>query len=864
MSLASLPLLLCLSLLPQEGGAPATIDTLYVVEFCHADVGFNAAPSVMQQRNHDRTVAALNLMDQRSDFVWTIETTYQLENFLARASAADVQRLKTRLAQGRLAYGVNFTNLHSGNVGEEQYARLPLEAERLGAQLGHRGSTAFLNDVPGFSGGTPRILASAGAPYAVLGPNDSFGGKPDIPLQDRPFWWQGPDGSRTLTWITYGSYAEGFVEWGLLNLPTAEAKVAARLAEYHAAGYPYDAVLIERAFDDTFPNAGMANLAAQWNAAHSSPKIKLATAAEFFEHIQAKYGDVFPTYEGDASGMWEDVTIVTPASTSLVRRARSALPQVEALRTVLLAQHGLAYPAVNLREAWKHTLVFDEHSGGGVGWPGLLTKAEIEQENKDFVHIARTSKRLADKEQDNALNFAGPVFVPQHQGGLVVFNPLGGAFHGILEVDCGAQPAGLRLVDPAGGPDPRFRWLAADRSRLAVEVDLPAHGWRRWRLEGGGQTPPPPAWSNADRISIGGRELVLDAVDGTALSLVDAATGIDWLAQPGPHKFGGLESEIFLRVLVGQWKESNPQPVTLLAEEPGALFRRIVVRGPDGTVLREYRLYEDQLRVDFTAVMDRWKMAPVPFDDHSRHYGVAFAANLELPTALRVDGPDGWFQPGADSLPGSAFGQFAASTGAILSGSSGRWMAVTSVDTPSLHLGEMNGAPVNTIETDENTLSWKLIRLHSQGQVKGGAIVDINPEPGLDQPWPFEFQIRFGQSGDTQPDRMQLRSDMAPPLSRWVTRGSADPALPASGQWFSLVGPGDLVGLKRSQDGSGVILRIRAQGSGGDVDLSTQLPLSSAWLADLVERPQQQLSVVGNSVRVPLPPQAVVTVLVRP
>ena len=851
-------------LFAQEDTA-SNIETIYIVEFCHADVGFNAAPSVMQQRNHDRTVAALNIMDSNPSFIWTIETTYQLDNFLVRASAADLLRLKNRLAEGRMDFGANYSNLHSGNCSEEQLHRLAYEAKRFGQRLQFAPRTAFLNDVPGFTRAIPRVLAGSGVPFAVLGPNGSFGGRPDIPLQDRPFWWQGSDGSRVLTWITYGSYAEGFVEWGMLNLNTANAKIPGILAEYEAAGYPYDSVMVERAFDDTFPNTGMVGLVSQWNSTHTSPKMKLATAGEFFDHITNKYGDVFPTYQGDASGNWEDVTAVTPASTAMIRQSRSALPQLEALYTLLGLKIGMPYPTQSLRRAWKQSLIFDEHSGGGVGWPGLLTQAEIEQENLDFVEVATDCRDIVTDHTTLALQTAGPLIIPNGEAGLVVFNPLGGAHHGIFEVNCGGpQPADLRLIDPTGGPDPIFRWLDDNRSTLAIEATLPAYGWRRWKISNGGQVPAPPAWTASTQIIAGNYELNLSPIDGTATALVDHSAGIDWLAQPDSHSFFGIESGLHLEVFFSQFQYSNPRPVTVMVEDSSPLFRRARVFTADGHLLREYRLYEQELRLDLQAWMTDSKIPFVPFDDHSRHYGLTFPANLNLPTRLTIDGPDGFFQPGPDSLPGASLAHFGTSTGGILSGANGRWMSVSSLDAPTLDLGEMTGAPVTAVETNERAITFKLARHHDQGQVKGGQIVDIDPEPNLPDVTTFRFITRFGDSSATAPSRPQLQRDLFPPLFHWVSIGSSPAATPSIQSYFSLSGPADLTCLKVSESGNGVIIRLRAGQAGGQAQLAFPLTIGSAWMTDLVERKQAQIATSTSLVNVTLVPNGVVTILLLP
>ncbi|MCZ6598956.1 MAG: hypothetical protein O7B99_15065 [Planctomycetota bacterium] len=865
-------------LAPAQGdpGVPSSIRELYVVEMSHLDIGFTDPPSVVADVSHRHIVDALDVADQKPAFRWTIESAWQLEAFLERATPADVDRLEQRFAEERFVLGAGYNNLHSGLFGEEELHRFVQPAASMAARLGARFDACLIDDVPGVTLAFPRVLARSGVKYVLLGKNDFIGGDPDIPWIDRPFWWQGKDGSRVLAWLPYASYAEGLAEWGMLTLPSMYAAVSQLLPEIEGSGYPYDAVLVMRGFDNAGVSAGMANLAETWNATYQNPKIKLATPQEFFEHLIAKYGDVFPTYTGDAAGLWESVTMTTPASTAITRRARARLPDLEALWSAALSTDGAGasrYPLRRFREAWRLALVMDEHSGGGLPWPGLMTEAEANQQNEEFVAFALALDELVDGLHADVLEVAGPVLVPVDEEGLVLFNPLGEAFDGVVEVDFGApQPVDLALIDPAGpagGPAASFRWTEPDRSALALRVQVPARGWRRFELAGGGSTPPHPAIQTGDRIASGSFELVLDTTHGTAKALTDSASGVDWLDQDGPHRFGGIERGANLEAFFSLWEHADPTPVTVYVEGPTPVFRRARVVDREGKLLREYRLYEpfepfeNGPRVDVTYVLWRSDLAVVHPVAHSHHYAIAFPANLETPTRLLVDGPDGWYEPGAESLPGAALGHFATATGAVLFDANGRWQAISSPDSPMLDLGEMTEAPADAIETDENGLAWKLIRHASVGEVVGGGMVPIEAEPGLPDDVRFAFIVRFGEPGDPPPDRETLRRDLAPPLVVVVAEGQGPASLPAAGVLHEVAGPAELIAYKRSEAGDGWVVRLRAGPGGGTVILKPPAAPTSAWLADLLERPESRLPIAGGQVSVPLAPDGVTTVLLR-
>ncbi len=857
--------LLAFAALPQaapDPGVSSTIKKIYVVEMSHTDVGFTDPPTVVAQEVHDNLVEALRLADLRSEFRWTLETGFQLEQFDRLASAADKARLKNRFAQRRFVLGAGYVGPHSGIWTEELLNRFAHPSGQLALEYGARMNAALLDDVPGYTLAMPRALARSGVEYLLLGPNDFVGGKPAIPLGDTPFWWQGRDGSRVLAWQTYDSYIEGFFAWGFNNVNQAYNKLSTILPEYEAAGYPYDALLVMRGADNTAPSLTMANLARDWNARYDNPKFVLATPDEFFEHLLQSYGDVFPVYEGDAAGLWENGSQVTPATQSSLRRRLAALPDVEALQTISHAAGGRSYPFGALQQAWRGCMLYLEHSGGGGGWPGLMTLAEVNQQNEEFVALTQAVEDRVDGLRARGLKHLGPLQVPAGEGGLVAFNPLGGDYDGVLEVDCGGpQPADLAVVDPETGASLPFRWTAADRSALAFRAAIPANGWRRWQLGSGGSAPAPPAWNPGATLQAGGKSLQLDPATGVALSLVDAAGG-EWIDGASAHRFGGVEHAYHMAVFWGVFHPFQPSPVTVLVEDPGPVYQRARVYGPSGVLLQEYRLHEHQDLLEVIGTVHRDRLPFVPLDKHSEHFAMTFPFALQTPTALRADGPGGFYTPGVDSLPGAAARAIPLATGAVLTGAGGRWASIVPRDSPLLHLGEMEGAPGADPETDENALTTKMVQHIDQTEVIGGAIRDFPDEPGMPNEVPQHSLLRFGEAGIEPPGRGQLRHDFAPPLTAWVEAGAATTPQPPSGRYFRLIGEVRAVAFKRTEADDGYLLRLRASPD-ARVAALLRLPWNprEAWSADLLERPELSLVVQGDQVVVPVTPNETITVL---
>lgn len=838
------------------------IEAIYITTFAHADVGFNAPPSVMSQNNHDRTVAALDLAQAHPDFRWTVETTHQLQDFLTRASPEDLKRFEYGLGTGQLGVGAGYLNLHTGLCGEEEVRRQAYEAATWLDPLGYQPKVAMLNDVPGMSSSTPRVFANAGVPYAILSANNAFGGKPDIPIADRPFWWTAKDGSRMLSWPTYddAAYMEGWYVWGLGSVAGAEANLPAILRDFESNGYPYDALLVPYASDNNDPFTTLHDVVADWNARYDKPRLILAQPEAFFDHLLDTYGDVFPEYRGDASGTWEDVSTTSPVSTSLVRGARSRLAQAEALWAQRVQEQGGDYPHEDTDRAWHNAMRLDEHSGAGAGWPGLLTAAEIQQENEEFLTIAHECASTTDGLLTDAAGALAAARVPAGEQALVVFNPIGEAFDGVLEVTLEEPlPEGVGLVDGTTGEPVPLQWLDGRRDAMAIWVSVPAYGWKRLDAVEVKDEVAPPAWVPGEELTAGDARLRVGS-DGTVTSWVDLSTGAEWIPPATDHGFGGLEAGTNTQVFFSIYERIALEGLSLSVDEGAGLFSRVKVESPGGDLLAEYRLYAEERRVDATLWLDRAALPFVPYAEHSRHYAASFPVDLSLPTRLFLDGPDGEYEPATESLPGAGLGSFGVATGARLEGADGRWASVASLDTPILNLGEMTGAFTETLESDENALTYKLLRHHTEGLSSDLGEFEVEAEPGATDRLRYRFRIRLGEAGDPAPARSVLLSDLAPPVAAWVSLGTgASPA--ATGEWVSVEGDATVAAIKGARwDTGGMIVRLRAGESGGAVTLHHPHRPSTAWRTDLAERPLEPLTAMEGAVEVPLVPHEVVTV----
>ena len=375
--LRSLSGILLLALITAHAGG-AAIDRIYIVQLTHLDIGFTAPPDDVAEECKARIDQVLGFLDTYPQFRWTVESTWQLEQWLARTDdPAQVARLFDQVRAGRVSIGGGYANMHSSMLGGEEMNRLFYPAERLRREQGVEISTMMMDDVPGWSWAIPQAAREGGISYFLAGPNTSFGGSAEIPMADRPFYLEGPDGSRLLAWRGYGNYLEGSFDYQLHAWPSLmESTVLARLQEWEDAGYPYDAILV---LDGTGDN-GMADRAIEvldnvdwWNSHHAVQMI-LATPEGFFQHMESTCAGAFPVYSGDSAGLWAGSgNCAAPVSQGRVRVAGDRVLAGETWAAIN-SLSGPTYPRGRIDEIHGDLRAFDEHPGASVGGPGRVTR----------------------------------------------------------------------------------------------------------------------------------------------------------------------------------------------------------------------------------------------------------------------------------------------------------------------------------------------------------------------------------------------------------------------------------------------------------------------------------------------------------
>ncbi len=391
------------------------IRTIYLVHHTHTDIGYtDTIGNVLSGHVKllDRVVRLCRANASRTDglrYKWTVETALVLDEYRRRSPTgfADLMALtRDRLIEVCGLWTQSLSELPS----LQELIHLVGKTVDLGREQGFAVRSAMLNDIQCGAGALPDVLAAAGVPYLVNGPNTY---RTLMPLAtDLPplFRWQGPVGKGSvLLWqfrfsapddvsklkSLYPQYALGYfhVLWPLrgwydpvkrkyLYDPIKERFVGAEptprqclamarrgiveLCErLEAHRYPYDAILLQAGADNFGPDERICETVERWNNEIGTPIVRIATPCEFFEHIEREYGGRIPTLKGHISDPWSDHSATKAEEMARYRQALRTLRTAGRTQTLsMLAGDGAAGDGSTFENAVQSLLMTSEHTYG--------------------------------------------------------------------------------------------------------------------------------------------------------------------------------------------------------------------------------------------------------------------------------------------------------------------------------------------------------------------------------------------------------------------------------------------------------------------------------------------------------------------
>jgi hypothetical protein len=455
--------------------APQRKWLVFVAPSAHTDIGYTDVQPKCAERHSENIDKAIDLCRRFPGFHWNLEVAWQAENYIHSRSGPLLADFYRFAKEGRLGIQALYCNMLTGLCSHEELCRLTWFAHKLSRQHGLPFKSAMISDVPSQEAAMPTILAGAGIRYFSSGSNRDHSYPFNHLFGSKPFWWEGPDGSRVLTlYVENYSYAS---RWALdATLEAARAKVTEALEGYEKrTDYPYDAVFLHGAVSDNCPLVpNLASVVKEWNERYEYPKIILSHNADFFAYIEKKYGDKLPVYRGSGGAYWEDGAGSSARETTRCRNAHEYVGSVEKMLALAERIGGKKrYRPEAIYDVWRNCMLYDEHTWGAycsVDKPESdFTKAQWKikaQFATDAVNGARKLLEQGSNALASLVRTDGPA--------LVVFNPTSWPRSELVDGT---------LLEGRGVAEPDVASYALPGGPLLLVKDVPPCGYRVLKLD---------------------------------------------------------------------------------------------------------------------------------------------------------------------------------------------------------------------------------------------------------------------------------------------------------------------------------------------------------------------------------------------
>ncbi len=861
-----------------------TLQYIFVVPLSHLDIGFNMAVPNLIPAQKQFLDDAMTYAEQYPDYHWTIESAWQLDQWLAQTDdPQQVTRLRALLDQGKIELMANYANMHQGMMSSEEFNRALYPARVYEDAWNLNLETAISDDVPGSSWALPQVLAKNGVRNLVAGINTTFGGRPDIPISDYLFTWQGIDGSEVLTWVSVKGYAEGIFYWRFSwAYPDMADATQSFIDAYENGGYPYNAVMALIGFDndgpDTIIGNGLENVA-QWNQEHTWPQIIVGTPTDFFNHVRQEYGDDgFTTYTGDWSGLWENNNTRYPVSTAQNRWTQNVLPAAETLSALRLGLHpATPYPHSLLTRTYRDLLIQDEHSGPGGGFE--LTIADIDANNQWFFDRSTRAQQSA-----GALLRRELVRLSQNiqsnQPALVVYNGLSWSRSDLVTITpvqlaqiAPALTAGWQLVDLETGQPVTLQLAPDGQSLIFLAQNVPAFGYRLYGVQAGLIFAAAPQTVALNQIENDAYLIIVDGETGEITSIYDKLNArelVDANAEAGFNQLIYADQEN--AVVWGNWEAVPPGDVTVTAETGPVQSQLTIVRTTSPISETVITLPANLARVEIRNTLDHDRTAFADQDTFTWWYYAVMPFALGDDFTGRFQGPNGWPTPQADWIAGTTHNSRVIRHGSDLRAADGFGVTVANRES---YLAAFGSLPWWNANEPEAPILFQNIFARQDGSdtLDQGWVNFPTWEPGAPRVYTYHFAITSSPGGVNAVAAEQFSGGYSLPLQAAIIR-QPQPGAPLPGPTGSLITLSQpnvaVLTLKRAEfenpDGADLILRLQEIGGQPQTTVTISFPFALAWaeLNGLGEQRAEAVPLPANPLQVTLGAHETVTVRLRP
>jgi alpha-mannosidase len=463
---------------------PARKWSFFITPHTHFDVGFTQPQPVVFDRL-TRDMDAAREYCERTDgwplpsrYRWTVEVAGLAKRYIEGHSPEQVARFLEWVRKGRIEICGYYLNMPTEITGHEEMIRCLYYAQELRRRHNVTVDTVMIDDVPGYAWPLADLFVQAGIRRVSFRANSIRGRflwyRPGaVP---RPFYWEGPAGSRLFVWYT-DTYRDG----NFFRAPGLHEDEFVRIIQRNEqAGYPFDEVQLRMGGDNLPPEISASKNARDWNELYLWPQVTLATNREFLELLESRHSERTPVHRGDIPSWWAEGPSSAAKENGANRLAHDRLAEAEALWTMAsLTTAGTAYPKEEVAFAYEQMIYFDEHTwGASESVERPKSENTIRQWQIKSAYAAEAVKRANQIHTSALAAVSRPLEAAEPA--IAVWNTLGWPRTDVVELDLLGTPmegrAGARIIDSRNGK-PVACQLSEDRKKLTfIAREVPPVG----------------------------------------------------------------------------------------------------------------------------------------------------------------------------------------------------------------------------------------------------------------------------------------------------------------------------------------------------------------------------------------------------